>query len=53
MKYAFEEYGKDIAAVIVEPVSGNMGVVPPVNEFLSFLRDITEDNGSLLILMKL
>ncbi|MFD2637556.1 glutamate-1-semialdehyde 2,1-aminomutase [Piscibacillus salipiscarius] len=49
VKYAFEEYGKDIAAVIVEPVSGNMGVVPPVNEFLSFLRDITEDNGSLLI----
>ncbi|MGP4071375.1 glutamate-1-semialdehyde 2,1-aminomutase [Piscibacillus sp. B03] len=49
VKYAFEEYGKDIAAVIVEPVSGNMGVVPPVNEFLSFLRDITEDHGSLLI----
>ncbi|MDV2581132.1 glutamate-1-semialdehyde 2,1-aminomutase [Alkalibacillus haloalkaliphilus] len=49
VKYAFEQYGDDIAAVIVEPVSGNMGVVPPVNDFLSFLRDVTNDNGSLLI----
>ncbi|GEL77444.1 glutamate-1-semialdehyde 2,1-aminomutase [Tenuibacillus multivorans] len=47
--YAFEQYGDDIAAVIVEPVSGNMGVVPPINDFLSFLRDMTEKNGSLLI----
>src|SRR5699024_11299630 len=30
VKQAFETYGDDIAAVIVEPVSGNMGVVPPV-----------------------
>ncbi|MGM8214255.1 glutamate-1-semialdehyde 2,1-aminomutase [Bacillaceae bacterium W0354] len=49
IRYAFEQYGDDIAAVIVEPVAGNMGVVPPVNDFLSFLRDITEKNGSLLI----
>lgn len=45
----FEQYGKDIAAVIVEPVAGNMGVVPPVEGFLQGLRDVTADNGSLLI----
>ncbi|WP_188206297.1 glutamate-1-semialdehyde 2,1-aminomutase [Alkalibacillus aidingensis] len=49
VKYAFEQYGDDLAAVIVEPVSGNMGVVPPINDLLSFLRDITNENGSLLI----
>ncbi|WP_017185647.1 glutamate-1-semialdehyde 2,1-aminomutase [Alkalibacillus haloalkaliphilus] len=49
VKYAFEQYGDDIAAVIVEPVSGNMGVVPPIHDFLSFLRDITNDYDSLLI----
>ena len=38
-----------IAAVIVEPVSANMGVVPPEEGFLEFLRKITKDNGSLLI----
>ena len=38
VKLAFEKYGKDIAAVIVEPVSGNMGVVPPKNDFLQNLR---------------
>lgn len=38
-----------IAAVIVEPVSANMGVVPPKEGFLEFLRQITKDNGSLLI----
>src|SRR5690625_2844045 len=41
VKQAFETYGDDIAAVIVEPVSGNMGVVPPVNNFLQYLRHIT------------
>jgi glutamate-1-semialdehyde 2,1-aminomutase len=49
VRYAFENYGDEIAAVIVEPVSGNMGVVPPVEDFLQGLRDITEENGSLLI----
>ncbi len=49
VRYAFDEYGDDIAAVIVEPVAGNMGVVPPVNNFLSFLREITNEFGSLLI----
>ncbi|GAB3050126.1 glutamate-1-semialdehyde 2,1-aminomutase [Virgibacillus ainsalahensis] len=49
VRYAFEEYGNDIAAVIVEPVSGNMGVVPPKNNFLQNLRTITEENDTLLI----
>ena len=46
---AFEQYGDQVAGVIVEPVSGNMGVVPPVRGFLQQLREITEQNGSLLI----
>ncbi|QQM99028.1 glutamate-1-semialdehyde 2,1-aminomutase [Staphylococcus pseudintermedius] len=49
VKYAFEEFGDDIATVIVEPVSGNMGVVPPINNFLQGLRDITKENDALLI----
>ena len=38
-----------VAAVIVEPVAANMGVVPPAEGFLPFLREITEKNGALLI----
>lgn len=38
-----------IAAVIVEPVAANMGVVAPKKDFLAFLRDITEKHGALLI----
>lgn len=49
VKTAFEKYGDDIAAVIVEPVAGNMGVVPPLPGFLQSLRDITKEYGSLLI----
>lgn len=49
LKLAFEHYGDEIAAVIMEPVAGNMGVVPPVNDYLQFVRDITKEHGSLLI----
>ncbi|UOQ87423.1 glutamate-1-semialdehyde 2,1-aminomutase [Gracilibacillus salinarum] len=49
VRYAFEQFGDDIAAVIVEPVSGNMGVVPPNEDFLQILRDITNQYQSLLI----
>lgn len=49
VRYVFENYGQEIAGVIVEPVSGNMGVVPPVGDFLQSLRTITEENGALLI----
>lgn len=45
----FEQVGEEIAAVIVEPVPGNMGVVPPVPGYLQGLRDITLKFGSLLI----
>ncbi len=49
VKLAFEQFGDDIAGVIVEPVAGNMGVVPPVEGFLEGLREITSDHGALLI----
>ncbi|WP_040286341.1 glutamate-1-semialdehyde 2,1-aminomutase [Sporosarcina koreensis] len=49
LKLAFKEYGDDLAAVIVEPVAGNMGVVPPKDGFLTELRKMTEENGTLLI----
>ncbi|WP_248927427.1 glutamate-1-semialdehyde 2,1-aminomutase [Paenibacillus hamazuiensis] len=49
VKLAFERFGEEIAAVIVEPVAGNMGVVPPGPGFLQGLRDITQRYGSLLI----
>ena len=45
----FEEHGDDIACVIVEPCAANMGVVPPQEGFLRFLRDITLKYNSLLI----
>lgn len=50
IKEVFEKYGNDIAAVIVEPVAGNMGTVLPQKDFLRELRTITENYGSLLIL---
>jgi glutamate-1-semialdehyde 2,1-aminomutase len=46
---AFERYGRDIAALIVEPIPANMGVILPERDFLKGLRDITLDNGTLLI----
>ena len=45
----FAEKGGDIAAIIVEPVAGNMGVVPPKKEFLEGLKSICKKHGSLLI----
>lgn len=49
IKVAIQEFGDDLAAIIVEPVAGNMGVVPPEPGFLEGLRELTEKNGSLLI----
>ncbi|MCZ8533059.1 glutamate-1-semialdehyde 2,1-aminomutase [Psychrobacillus psychrodurans] len=49
VRHVFESFGNDLAAVIVEPVAGNMGVVPPVEGFLEGLRELTEKNGTLLI----
>ncbi|MGF9711388.1 glutamate-1-semialdehyde 2,1-aminomutase [Paenibacillus naphthalenovorans] len=49
VQLAFEKFGEEIAAVIVEPVAGNMGVVPPQPGFLEGLRQTTSSYGSLLI----
>ncbi|MDY6987263.1 MAG: glutamate-1-semialdehyde 2,1-aminomutase [Thermodesulfobacteriota bacterium] len=45
----FSEKGETIAAVIVEPVAGNMGLVPPEPGFLEALRKLTQDHGAILI----
>jgi glutamate-1-semialdehyde 2,1-aminomutase len=45
----FAERGEEIAAVIVEPVAGNMGLVPPVPGFLEGLRTLTSEHGALLV----
>ncbi len=44
-----KEWKDDLAAIIVEPVAGNMGVIPPAEGFLQTLRDLTHQSGSLLI----
>ena len=49
VKKLFADYPDQIAAVIVEPIAGNMGLVPPVEGFLEGLREVTKDNGALLI----
>lgn len=49
VRMAFQEHGSELAAVIVEPVAGNMGVVPPNEGFLMELRNLTHENGTLLI----
>ena len=45
----FDRHGKDIAAVIVEPICGNMGVIPPQKGFLRDLRRVTKAHAALLI----
>jgi len=45
----FESVGSEVACVIVEPVAGNMGCVPPAAGFLELLRDLTAQAGALLI----
>jgi len=42
-------YGEGLAAIIVEPVAGNMGVVPPAPGFLQALRDLCDASGALLV----
>ncbi|KYP80087.1 glutamate-1-semialdehyde aminotransferase [Ferroacidibacillus organovorans] len=46
---AFAQFGEEIAAIIVEPVGGNMGMVPPKDGFLQGLRAVTQSYGALLI----
>ena len=49
VRKAFEELGDQVAAVIVEPVAGNMNCIPPVPGFLETLREVCDDHGSVLI----
>jgi len=49
VRAVFNQRGAEIAAVIIEPVAGNMGVIPPQAGFLSGLREITRQHGALLI----
>jgi glutamate-1-semialdehyde 2,1-aminomutase len=49
VEQSFARYKDQIAAVIVEPIVGNMGCVPPRDGYLQMLRRITQSNGSLLI----
>ena len=46
---AFERFGSEIACVILEPVAGNMGCIPPAPGFLEALRTLTADAGAVLI----
>ncbi len=50
LKAVFAEYGSEIAAVITEPISGNMGCVPPVPGFLEGIRTLTREYGALFIM---
>lgn len=49
VKAVFKKYGEDIAGVIIEPVAGNMGVIPAEKEFLLELRNLCDKYKSLLI----
>ncbi|MBX9607508.1 MAG: glutamate-1-semialdehyde 2,1-aminomutase [Gammaproteobacteria bacterium] len=49
VREVFAQHGHAIAAVIVEPVAGNMNCVPPVPGFLETLREVTEQSGAILI----
>jgi glutamate-1-semialdehyde 2,1-aminomutase len=49
VKLAVRKHGKDMACIIVEPAAGNMGLVPPAAGFLEGLRQLTEQNGIVLI----
>lgn len=49
MEMLFAEHGSDIAAVLVEPIQANSGVIPPAPGYLEFLREITRQHGALLI----
>lgn len=49
VKALFEDQGDDIAAIIVEPVAGNMNCVPPIPGFLEALREVCDAHGTVLI----
>jgi glutamate-1-semialdehyde 2,1-aminomutase len=49
VKEVFNEHGNEIAALIIEPIAGNMGLIIPDIDFLKGVREITEQHGALLI----
>ena len=49
IRQLFNEYGDQIAGIILEPVAGNMGVIPPVEGYLAGLRELCNQSGALLI----
>src|SRR5690606_36549519 len=49
LKEALNKFGKDVAAVLVEPIVGNLGIVEPKPGFLEKVKRLTHENGSLLI----
>src|SRR5699024_11117450 len=49
LEQIFKVHGEELAAVIVEPIAGNMGVVPAKEGFLKAMRKLTEEYGALLI----
>jgi glutamate-1-semialdehyde 2,1-aminomutase len=49
VRKAFAELGDEVAAVIVEPVAGNMNCIPPAPGFLETLREVCDEHGSVLI----
>ncbi len=49
VRTAFQEFGDQVAAIIVEPVAGNMNCIPPLPGFLETLREVCDRHGSLLI----
>ncbi|MBP6820424.1 MAG: glutamate-1-semialdehyde 2,1-aminomutase [Acidobacteria bacterium] len=49
LEQVFDQLGDQIAAVIIEPVVGNMGCVPPAKNYLQLVRNITEKHGAILI----
>ena len=49
VRRAFDRWGSDLACVIVEPVAGNMGCIPPRAGFLAGLREVCHEHGALLI----
>ncbi len=50
VRAAFEQYGENIACIIVEPVAGNMNCIPPIPGFLETLRQVCTESGAILIL---
>ncbi|MDE1891871.1 MAG: glutamate-1-semialdehyde 2,1-aminomutase [Betaproteobacteria bacterium] len=49
LKECFQRYGEEIAAIIVEPIAGNMNMVLPQREFLQACRELTQEYGAVLI----